>query len=141
MIFHQLIAFFITGLITINQTMAIEAVRVDKDLVEEFIPFTHKYELIIADNCVHCMKQLEVMKECVKEEEVIVLLDNLSKLSDEKLRRLVRKKKITYKTYLIDSEIRKIYDFKGVTPVMWMNAGKHKTSYVGVVSCSKLKEI
>lgn len=136
MIFHQLVAFFITGLISINQSMAIEAIRIDKDLVEKFTPFTHKYELIIADNCAHCMKQLEVMKECVKVEDVAVILENLSKLSDEQLRRLVRKKKIIYKTYLMDNELKKNYEFKGVTPVMWM----YQKSYVGVVPCSVLSE-
>lgn len=132
----MIIKSFIFFFAFINTAFAVDSIRVDKALVESFTPLTHKYELIIADNCVHCMKQLEIMKECVKVEDVVVILENLSKLSDEQLRRLIRKKKIIYKTYLMDNKLRKIYEFIGVTPVMWMN----QKSYVGVVPCSVLSE-
>lgn len=124
----------------IQSSQAFEVVRIDKNQVETFIPYTHKYELIIADNCLHCLKQLEIMKECVNVDDVVVILDNLSKLSDEQLRRLVRKKKIIYKTYLMDSELRKVYDFKGITPAIWINTDKSKIFYTGVVSCDLLKK-
>lgn len=107
--------------------------------VHEVLPFSHKYELIIADNCAHCMNQITVLKDCVPENEVIVLLDNQSKLSEEKLKRLVFKKKIPYRTYLLDSSARASYEFKGVTPMIWIKRSDSKKSYTGVVPCEGLK--
>lgn len=107
--------------------------------VEEVTPFSHKYELIIADNCAHCMNQLNQMKDCVADRDVIVLMENLSKLSEDKLKRLVAKKKIPYSAYLLDSAARAAYEFKGVTPMMWITGKDSKKSFTGVVSCDSLK--
>ena len=89
-------------LININTSFALDTVRVDKHLIEPFSAFIHKYELIITDNCLNCIKQLELMKDCVNEDDVV-----LSKISD----------------------------FKGVTPVMWVNTTKGQKFYVGVFFC------
>lgn len=111
------------------------SIRLDKSTLEEFSPFSTKYELIISENCSYCLKQLSILKECVIENEVVVLLDNKSKLSEDNMKKLVRKKKITFKTFVLDEHLRNVYAFNGVTPTLWLN----KKSYTGVVSCEFLK--
>lgn len=128
---------FYTAFLVINSLMAADVVRIDKNSIESFSPLTHKYELLIADNCAHCMRQIAIMKECVKEEDVVVVIDNVSKLSEEQLKKILIKKKIPYRAYLLDAELKKAYDFKGVTPTLHMNSQK----YTGIVSCDLLKTI
>jgi hypothetical protein len=111
------------------------SIRLDKPALEEFSPFSTKYEVIISDNCGHCLNQLSILKECVSDNDVVILLDNKSKLSEENLKKLMRKKKIDFKTFLLDEHLRKTYAFNGVTPTLWMN----KKSYTGVVACEFLK--
>ena len=96
----------------IYSLMAADVIRIDTNRIENITPFSYKYELIIADNCAHCMRQIAIMKECVRYEDVIVLIDNVSKLSEVDLKKLLVKKKIPYKTYLLYSELKKSYEFK-----------------------------
>ena len=114
-------------------------VRIDQNKVEEFTPFTHRYELIISDNCSHCINQISIMKDCVRPEDVVVLMENKSNLSEEGLKKILRKKKIIYKTYLLDKNLREVYSFKGVTPMMWITKNESKKSYLGVLTCENLK--
>lgn len=119
--------------------MAIPLLRIDSNKVEEFTPFAHKYELITSDNCAHCLHQIALMKDCVDPSDVVVLMENKSKLSEEALKRILVRKKITYKTFLLDSKASEAYQFKGVTPVMWISKNNKQKSYTGVVSCETLK--
>lgn len=114
-------------------------VRIDQNKVEEFTPFTHRYELIISDNCSHCINQISIMKDCVRPEDVVVLMENKSNLSEEGLKKILRKKKIIYKTYLLDKNLREAYSFKGVTPMMWITKNESKKTYLGVLTCENLK--
>lgn len=118
---------------------AASVVRIDQSGVEEFTPFTHRYELIVSDNCSHCLNQMNIMKDCVKPEDVVVLMENKTNLSEEGLKKVLRKKKIIYKTYLLDKTLREAYAFKGVTPMMWITKNESKKSYVGVLTCENLK--
>lgn len=123
----------------ISNSNAASLIRIDKSKVEEITPFTHKYELIIEDNCAYCLNQLSILKECVDEKDVIVLMDNRSKLSEDKLQRIIKRKKITFKTYILSEELKNIYEFKSITPMMWIVKDTEKKSYTGVVSCNQLK--
>lgn len=114
-------------------------VRLDQNKIEDFTPFTYRYELLIADNCAHCLNQLAIMRDCVKNEDVVVLLDNKTNQSEDGLKRLIRKKKIIYKTYLLDSSLKEAYSFKGVTPMLWITNNASKKSYTGVMTCENLK--
>ena len=125
--------------IFISNTNAASLIRLDKYSIEEVTPFSHKYELIIEDNCAYCLNQLSILKECVDEKDVIVLLDNKAKLSEEKLQRIVKRKKISFKTYILSEELKKIYEFKSITPMMWINKLEGKKSFTGVVLCRELK--
>ncbi|NOT79996.1 MAG: hypothetical protein HOP07_13460 [Bacteriovoracaceae bacterium] len=122
-----------------SKASADSLIRIDKSMVEEIIPFSHKYELIIEDNCSFCLNQLSILKDCVDEKDVIVLMDNRSKLSEEKLQRIIKRKKISFKTYILSEELKKTYEFKTITPMMWINKLEEKKSYTGVVSCKQLK--
>lgn len=125
--------------IFISNTSAASLIRVDKNMIEEITPFSHKYELIIEDNCSFCLNQLTILKDCVDEQDVIVFMDNRSKLSEEKLQRIIKRKKITFKTYILSEELKKTYEYKSITPMMWINKLEEKKSYTGVVSCKQLK--
>ena len=125
--------------IFISNTNAASLIRLDKYSIEEVTPFSHKYELIIEDNCAYCLNQLSILKECVDEKDVIVLLDNKAKLSEEKLQRIVKRKKISFKTYILSEELKKIYDFKSITPMMWINKLEERKFFTGVVLCRELK--
>ena len=114
-------------------------VRIDQNSIEEITPFSHKYELIIEDNCSYCLNQLSVLKECVDQNDVIVLIDNRSKLNEEKLKRIVKRKKIPFKVYLLSEDLKKIYEYKSITPMMWITKPEEKKSYTGVVPCKILK--
>jgi hypothetical protein len=125
--------------IFISNTNAASLIRLDKYSIEEVTPFSHKYELIIEDNCAYCLNQLSILKECVDEKDVIVLLDNKAKLSEEKLQRIVKRKKISFKTYILSEELKKIYEFKSITPMMWINKLEERKFFTGVVLCRELK--
>lgn len=122
----------------ISLALASSTVRLDKNIIEEVIPFTHKYELIIEENCGYCLNQLSIMKNCLEEKDVIVFMENKFNSSEEKLKKMIRRKKIIYKTYILTEDLKKSYNFKGVTPMMWINKGLEKKSYTGVVSCEAL---
>lgn len=126
-------------LMTTLNLHAVEAVRIDQSKVEEFTPYSHRYELIVSDNCSHCMNQMAIMKDCVEAKDVVVLIDNVSNLSEDGLKKVLRKKKIIYKTYLLDKTLREAYSFKGVTPTLWITKNESKKSYTGVMTCENLK--
>ena len=123
----------------IFNVQAASLIRLDNIGIEEITPFSHKYELIIEDNCAFCLTQLSILKECVDHKDVIVFINNKNKLTEEQLQRLVRKKKLSFKTYILDEDFKQKYEFTGVTPKMWINKDKKKNSFIGVVSCEKLK--
>jgi hypothetical protein len=125
-----LLALFIT------QAYAHPGLRIDKTGIEEITPHAYKYELIISDNCPHCINQLRILKSCVADKDVVVFIDNRSKASEAILKRLVKKKEIKYPVYLLDSYLKDAYQFKGITPTLWMN----KKSYTGIVNCDFLKQ-
>lgn len=122
-----------------NDVHAAPTIRLDQNQIEEFTPFTRRYELLISDNCAHCLNQLAIMKDCIKNEDVVVLLDNKTNQSEDGLKKLIRKKKIIYKTYLLDNSLREAYSFKGVTPMLWITNSASKKSYTGVMTCENLK--
>ena len=122
-----------------NVVHAAPIIRLDQNKVEEFTPFTHRYELLISENCAHCLNQLSIMKDCVQNEDVVVLLDNKTNQTEEGLKKLIRRKKIIYKTYLLDSNLREAYSFKGVTPMLWITNNANKKSFTGVMTCQNLK--
>lgn len=126
--------------ILLTNASAASLIRIDKASIEEVTPFSHKYELIIEENCSHCMGQLEILKSCVDEKDVIVLMDNRTKKSEEKLQRIVRRKKIIFKTYILTEELSKIYEFKGITPFIRINKSDSHRSFTGVVNCDQLKK-
>lgn len=123
----------------LNDLQAVSVIRIDQSGVEEFTPFSHRYELIVSDNCTYCLNQMNLMKDCVKPEDVVVLMQNNTNLSEEGLKKVLRKKKIIYKTYLLDKNLREVYSFKGVTPMMWITKNESKKSYLGVLTCENLK--
>ena len=119
--------------------LAMPLYRIDTGKIEEFTPYSHKYELIISDNCAHCLHQISILQSCVEPNDVAVVMENKSKLPEEKLKRVLVKKKISYKTYLLDSKISESYQFKGITPAMWISKDNKREFFTGVVSCEKLK--
>ena len=118
---------------------ASEVVRIDTGIVEDFQPFTHKYEIIIEENCAYCLKQISIFNECLKAEDVAILLDNRSNKNEEELKKILKKKKIGFKTYMLNKDLKNTYAYKGVTPSVWINKspGSNKFS-TGVASCEYL---
>lgn len=122
-----------------NLAFAEEILRIDQSKIEKFTPFSHQYEMLMSDNCPHCMRQITYFKECVKKEDVVILIDNQSKLTDEQLKKVIQKKKIIYPTYLLNDELKKTYDYKGISPLLWITKGDVKRKFTGVIDCESLK--
>lgn len=118
-----------------------QVLRVDNNTVEDFTPFKHKYELIIEENCAHCLGQINILKSCVPDSEVVILLDNKSSKSEEELKKILKKKRITYKTYVLSTSLKEAYAYKGITPTIWLTGKTTSKSYSGVASCEFLKTI
>lgn len=130
---------FLIKLLLISTTAySTQVMRLDNNKIEEFTPLKQKYELIIEENCAYCMQQISILKECVDEKDVVVVFDNRSSKSPEELKKILRKKKITFKTILLNKEITETYAYKGVTPTLWINSSKSQ-SFTGVASCDFLK--
>lgn len=113
--------------------------RLDTVGIEEFMPYSNKYTLIIEDQCAYCQRQIEVFKECALSPNEVIIFFSHPTADENVLRRKVKKKNIPYKTYLLNAEIKKALEFKGVTPMMWITSDKDKKSFTGVVSCERLK--
>lgn len=118
---------------------ASEFIHLNTGRVLDFSPFKKKIELIIESNCSHCLHQLSILKDCVKNEDIAVFIDNKYKQSEEELRKFFRKKKIPYDVYILDESSRTAYDYKGVSPLLWVSKNKARKSFLGVVSCDSLK--
>jgi TPP-dependent 2-oxoacid decarboxylase len=125
--------------IILNSSFAEQVIRLDNNTIESFTPFSHKYELIIEENCAHCINQINILKNCVEDKDVVILMDNKSLKSQDELKKILRKKKITYKTLLLNKTLIDTYAFKGITPTIWINTPKSSQSYSGVATCDFLK--
>lgn len=128
---------FITLLIL--NTNAQDALRIDQGVLEKFKPFSKKVEVIVSDNCAHCITQIKILKKCLPESDIVVLLDNKTKLNETRLRAVLRKKKITYPTYELNPSLKEIYNYKGITPMIHIQKKNGYESYTGVVQCDYLK--
>lgn len=130
----------LTCLIFISlEARALELFRVDKSLVEDYALKSKKIELIISDNCSHCLTQIRILKECVKDEDVVIFIDNKAKLNEVRLKGVLRKKNISYTTFEMNEDLKKRYDYKGITPMIHIHNKGESESYTGVIQCDYLK--
>ncbi len=113
--------------------------RIDRGLIEDYKIHSKKIELIISDNCNHCITQIKILKECMKPEDVVIFMDNQSSLSELKLKNLVKRKQIDYPVYLITKETREKLKYKGITPMIHINTKNGNENYTGIIQCDYLK--
>lgn len=134
MLFLKLIFF-------LSHAHAVQTLRIDNNTVMDFTPFKHKYELIIEENCAHCLNQINILKNCVADSDVVILMDNKTNKSEEELKKILKKKKVSYQTFLLNKNLKEAYGYKGITPTIWLNSKTASNSYSGVASCEFLKTI
>lgn len=97
--------------------------------------------LTITSQCAHCENQLKVLKECEKTNKAIVLFDNKEKFNSAKLKKYVRSKNWSSPLFLLDESLKKRFDFKGVTPHLYIKNKKEIKIYNGIISCGELEKI
>lgn len=123
-----------------HSAFAEQTVRIDNNTVEDFTPFKHKLELIIEENCAYCMSQIQIFKECMDDKDVVIILDNRNKKTEEDLKKVLRKKKITYQTMLLTKSLTEAYAYNDITPTLWITKDGVSKTYSGVASCEFLKK-
>lgn len=121
-----------------SSLFAADLYRIDTGKIEKFIPSSKKIEVIITEECAYCVQQIAELKKCMKNEDVVILIDNYNRYNDIKLKRLLMQKSIPYPTYTLNREVEKIYNYKRVTPLVNYQTKKGYVTKEGVVSCSDL---
>lgn len=126
-----LLLFFLSSFASAAPTL-----RLDQQKIVDFWPSPDRLELIISDNCIHCQHQIEILKNCEIKKEVAVLVSNVSKATDEELKRILKKKKIHFPSYLLNEELKIAYKFKATTPTLFLKG----LPYSGVVTCDFIQK-
>ena len=113
-----------------------ELVRLDKIKVEAFDENTPTVSLFITEACSVCDRQVSVLNQCLEGKEVVAFLEGPQ---EEKLRRTVARKKIPFKTYLLNQSLKKRLGFANVSPALRIKTSKGFIVLSGLQSCETIK--
>lgn len=113
-----------------------EIVRLDKIKIEEFDTNKPTISLYITETCSVCDRQISILKQCLGEEEIVAFLEGQH---EEKLRRTVARKKIPFKTYLLNPSLKKQLGFPNVSPALRLRTSKGFVVLSGLQACDSIK--
>ncbi len=132
--------FFFFALVSVlalpsRHSEALELTRLDSFGIEKISAQSTLVHLYVTENCSVCQQQVEVLKNCVAPESVVAFIDGGS---EEKHRRYVRRKKLPFKTYLLNSAAKKELGFGTASPAVTIKAKGKLTTYEGLRSCDQI---
>jgi hypothetical protein len=135
----KLVSFlFICSFLSICQAEDLLDVSTDK-IINFTWPETY-LALTVTSKCSHCETQLKLLKGCGKTNQIVLFFDNKEKFNSTKLKKYIRSKNWTSPFFLLDDNIKKRFDYKGVTPHLYMKNKKEIKIYNGVISCDELEK-
>ena len=114
---------------------ALELTRLDSFGVEAISAQSTLVHLYVTENCSVCQQQVEVLKDCVAPESVAAFIEGGS---EEKLRNYVRRKKMPFKTYLLNSAAKQELGFGAASPSVTIKAKGKLTTYEGLRTCDQI---
>ena len=117
--------------------MAHELARLDSFGIEKINTPDLLVNLYLTENCSVCQQQVDVLKECVATERVAAFMLGLN---EEKLRRYVKRKKIPFKTYLLNQAAKNDLGFGVASPSITIRARGKLKNYVGLQTCDQITE-
>lgn len=117
--------------------MAHELARLDSFGIEEINKPNLLVNLYVTENCSVCQQQIDVIKKCVSTEKVAAFMEGVN---EEKLRTYVKRKKIPFKTYLLNQDAKNDLVFGNASPSITIRAKGKLKNYVGLQSCDQITE-
>lgn len=129
--------FYLTLALISVPLMAHELARLDSFGIEEINTPDLLVNLYVTENCSVCQKQVDVIKECVTTERVAAFMEGIN---EEKLRTYVKRKKIPFKTYLLNETTKNDLGFGIVSPSVTIRAKGRLKNYVGLQTCNQITE-
>lgn len=97
-----------------------------------------KVALLISQDCAICDRQIQELKNCLPSQDVAVFI---SGHDEEKLRRIVHKKKIPFSTYLLEEKERQYFAWGKITPALSIQGAHGLQNFEGFKSCSEIKSL
>jgi len=129
--------FYLTLALISVPLMAHDLARLDSFSIEEINTPDLLVNLYVTENCSVCQKQVDVIKDCVATERVAAFMEGIN---EEKLRTYVKRKKIPFKTYLLNETTKKDLGFGIVSPSITIRAKGRLKNYVGLQTCNQITE-
>ena len=117
--------------------MAQELARLDSFGIEKINTPDLLVNLYLTENCSVCQQQIEVIKECIATERVAGFMEGIS---EEKLRAYVKRKKILFKTFLLNQDVKNDLGFGNASPSITIRAKGKIKNYVGLQTCNQITE-
>jgi|GEM_PF-3564918 len=90
--------------------------------------------LLITENCSLCQSQLAILQKCVVKDRVAIFIEGDD---EEKLRRVIKKKKINFPSYKLNPATKNIFSFDETTPTLSVKSGGVFKTHKGVLSCEE----
>jgi hypothetical protein len=115
--------------------LAQELARLDSFETEDISNPGYLVNLYLTENCSVCQQQIEVIQGCVVEEKVAAFIKGPN---EEKLRTYVKRKKIPFKTYLLNEAAKNDLGFGDASPSISIKAVGKLKNYVGLQSCDQI---
>jgi hypothetical protein len=112
-------------------------IRLDKVKVEEVALKEISTAVLISENCSVCEKQIVILKNCQSLGKIAFFIEG----QEDRMRRLVRKKKIDSPTYLMNQDVREVFQFAESTPSIRIKSRKKLQKKEGLTDCETLKQL
>lgn len=112
-----------------------ELSRLDSFQTEKINTSDLLINLFITENCTFCQHQIDVIKECIATERVAAFMEGPN---EEKLRTYVRRKKIPFKTYLLNETTKNDLGFGIASPSITIRGKGSLKNFVGLQTCNQI---
>jgi len=125
----------ITFLLVSFSLKAEELIRLDNFGTSDSKNAGDLVHLYMTENCSVCKTQIEILRNCIQAERVSAYMGGKS---EDKLRTYVRRKKIPFKTYLLNETAKKKLSFNGKSPALAFSYKGNFLTLEGLHDCDKI---
>lgn len=123
--------------LTSHPLKAHELARLDSFGIEKVNTPDLLVNLYVTENCSVCQQQIDVIKECIATERVAAFMQGSN---EEKLRTYVIRKKIPFKTYLLNETAKNELGFGVASPSLTIRTKARLKNYTGLQTCDQITE-
>jgi hypothetical protein len=132
----KIMKIFLLAIITLPSicAFATELIRLDTPQVEK-LSSHFSVAVFITENCSICDHQIRIIQKCFDPKQAAFFMEG----NEERLRRIVRKKKIKFPTYYLDKIYKEKFLFGTKSPALSIKSAERFELIEGLQDCEQIK--